>query len=345
MDTQILAKDNLIFMCVAGSHAYGMATETSDKDYRGLFIGSPLNVLTPFFPVDQVMGLNGEKDSVVYEISKFMKLLTEQNPNILELLWVDQSSIMFSNESYSILRANRQELLSSKCRHTFAGYAFSQLKRIKGHNKWITNPQPKRRPKEIDFVSTVYNFTPNPLFNKHPPVHGYRAYNLTGELYALVDSEDTWVDIHEALIIQEGIMEYQIHKPAMIVKFNKELYKDHLNNWNHYWDWKNNRNEVRSQLEEKFGYDTKHASHLIRLLRMGKEILEEGVVKVMRPDADNLKDIRNGKFAYNEIIEMSEDLDADMEKAYTTTQLPFSTDLKLAGQLLMDEYHYHWKRG
>ncbi|AEZ66297.1 hypothetical protein phiTE_131 [Pectobacterium phage phiTE] len=37
-----------------------------------------------------------------------------------------------------------------------------------------------------------------------------------------------------------------------------------------------NRNAARHELEEKFGYDTKHAMHLVRLLRMSQEILETG---------------------------------------------------------------------
>lgn len=343
MDARKLAEDNLIFMCVAGSHAYGMATETSDKDYRGLFVGNPFNVVTPFFPTDQVMGLKGEKDSVVYEVSKFLKLLTEQNPNILELLWVDERNITFNSYWYKELRDNRQALLSSKCRHTFAGYAFSQLKRIKGHNKWINSPQPKRRPKEADFVSVVYNFTLHAPWNKVPPFEGVIAWNLGNDMYALTVANNSWIDKHEALVIQEGVMEYQTGKPALIVKFNRQLYKEHLENWTHYWEWKNNRNEVRSELEEKFGYDTKHASHLIRLLRMGKEILDEGVVKVMRPDSEDLKAIRAGKYTYEEIVQMAEGLEADMEASYKTTSLPFSVDPKLAAQLLVDIYFDFWR--
>jgi len=45
-------------------------------------------------------------------------------------------------------------------------------------------------------------------------------------------------------------------------------------------------------LEAKFGFDTKHAMHLIRLLRMAREILETGVVHVKRPDAEELSAIR-----------------------------------------------------
>lgn len=355
MDTQQLAKDNLIFMCLAGSHAYGMATPESDKDYRGLFVGMPRNVMTPFFPIDQVTGVDGEKDSVVYEINKFMKLLTEQNPNILELLWVDEKFIGYNSIWYKELREHRKELLSSKCRHTFSGYAFSQLKRIRGHNKWINNPQPKRRPKEIDFVSVVYNFTNNKLWNKTVPTEGFKAYGLGNDMYALKQVSGkifdllfktnlppiNWIDIHEA------IKEVESHslttlKPDLIVKFSRQMYKEHVENWKSYWDWKKNRNEKRSELEKQHGYDTKHASHLIRLLRMGKEILETGEVLVLRPDTDDLKAIRNGKYTYDEIVEMAETMEAELEIAYKATALPWNVDMEFASQLLTDVYMDYW---
>jgi hypothetical protein len=48
----------------------------------------------------------------------------------------------------------------------------------------------------------------------------------------------------------------------------------------------------RTELVDKFGYDTKHAMHLVRLIRMAKEILIEGVVHVYRDDREELMDIR-----------------------------------------------------
>ena len=45
--------------------------------------------------------------------------------------------------------------------------------------------------------------------------------------------------------------------------------------------------EKRKGLVEKFGYDTKNAAHLIRLLDMGIEFLNEGVLYVKRKNANN----------------------------------------------------------
>lgn len=349
MDARKIAEDNLLFYTLSGSHAYGMNTPASDKDYRGLFYAPREIYLSAFKVVEQVEQFGGRKDSVVYELKKYIKLLTDQNPNILELLWVDPKFIQYKTPIYTHLHGCREFFLSSKAKFTFSGYAFAQLKRIKGHNKWINNPQPKRRPKEIDYVSVVWNQTPIKRYNKEVPFEGVQAWHLGNDLYGLFlldDCETTWHDKHEALVSKPVVelVENRSDDLAfdLIVKFNKQLYKEAVDNWNHYWEWKNNRNETRSVLEEQHGYDTKHASHLIRLLRMGVEILEGKGVIVLRPDASELLDIRNGKFTYEQILKEAEGLESKLNELYNTTKLPHHIDQDAVDKILTDLNEWGW---
>lgn len=56
--------------------------------------------------------------------------------------------------------------------------------------------------------------------------------------------------------------------------------------------------EKRKQLVKKFGYDTKNAAHLIRLLKMCKEFIETGRVNVYRTeDRDQLLEIKSGQWS------------------------------------------------
>lgn len=104
--------------------------------------------------------------------------------------------------------------------------------------------------------------------------------------------------------------------------FQEEQYKGALRRWNQYLGWKKERNPTRAELEEKFGYDTKHAMHLIRLLRMGVEILEHGIVLTYRPDCAELMQIRNGLWPYDDLIKYAEDMDLKLQKLYDTSKLP-----------------------
>lgn len=73
---------------------------------------------------------------------------------------------------------------------------------------------------------------------------------------------------------------------------------------------------------EKYGYDTKNAMHLIRLLKMGIEILTEGEVNVLRHDNRELMDIRNGKYKREEIESEAKRLQDLLDAAYVHTSLP-----------------------
>jgi len=83
---------------------------------------------------------------------------------------------------------------------------------------------------------------------------------------------------------------------------------------------------VRADRILEFGMDTKNALHLIRLLRMGCEILETGEVHVRRPDAAELLEIKEGRLLVEEVLEVSEQLQLRLSEAYTRTRLPDEPD-------------------
>ena len=81
-------------------------------------------------------------------------------------------------------------------------------------------------------------------------------------------------------------------------------------------------------MEEKYHYDPKHAMHLVRLIRMGKEILETGKVNVDRTkiDAKELIEIRNGSWTYEQLEEYAQNMDAELGILYETSKLQKHTD-------------------
>jgi len=157
-------KEHTRYLVVAGSHSYGMATEKSDIDIRGWCIPPKkywLSYHKRFEQHDPTWELNecpwkeaiqayaGSQqftipnlpiDAGVYNISKFMKLAADCNPNIIELLFVDNEDVLVCAPEAVILREARHEFLSSKCKYTFGGYAYAQLKRINAHRRWLLSP-------------------------------------------------------------------------------------------------------------------------------------------------------------------------------------------------------------
>ncbi len=342
-----LMADNMLVKHFAGSIAYGTNLPTSDVDYRGVFCGDPVNVRTPFFPVRECED-SDEEDTKLYELAHFMKLCLDCNPNIIETLWVDDRDIVFRTPAYDMLRENRHKLLSSKIAFTTSGYAIAQLKRIKGHNKWINNPQPEQKPQQADYVSLVQWFGQSKMmprdFSLRDFQSPYRVVPFGGETYGLYPA------VNKQTFSDDGSLNHQfdgdrteLGSPLAVVKFNKDVWREDCDRHTNYWTWKKNRNETRSELEEQHGYDTKHAMHLVRLLRMGVESLRDGEIVVRRPDAQELLDIRNGSMTYDEVVAYAESMDKEVREVwYKKTDLPKKPDIKFAARLLMDVQDLVW---
>jgi predicted nucleotidyltransferase len=93
----------------------------------------------------------------------------------------------------------------------------------------------------------------------------------------------------------------------------------------------------RKQLVEKYGYDTKNASHLIRLLRMGVEFLTEGELYVERTiDASQLLEIKKGGWKLEEVQKEADRWFKNAEQAYINSKLPNEPDKEKINDLLID---------
>jgi uncharacterized protein len=136
----------LIFEVVAGSRAYGLETEKSDTDIRGVYV----------LPKEMFYGLeytgqvnNDTNDIVYYELKRFVELLAKSNPNILEMLNVPEHCILHRDSIMDMLQP--EMFVSKMCEKTFANYAFTQVKKAYGLEKKIVNPVEAERKTVLDF--------------------------------------------------------------------------------------------------------------------------------------------------------------------------------------------------
>jgi len=79
----------------------------------------------------------------------------------------------------------------------------------------------------------------------------------------------------------------------------------------------------------------KNGSHLIRLLKMGTELLLTGRINVMRPDAKHLLDIKQGKFSLKQVTTESELLFEEMRAARSKSVLKDTVDKNKIDALLI----------
>ena len=251
--------DNVHYETIMGSVAYGVSSDTSDMDIYGFCI-PPKHMVFPHLN-GEIMGFGRQKkrfeqfqqhhiqdqdamagkgrdyDVTIYSIVRYFQLCMENNPNMLDSLFTNQTSVLHATQVGNLVRENRKIFLSKKCFHTFKGYAFAQLKKIK-----TRNPHGKRK--------------------------------------------------------------------AVV---------------------------------EEFGFDVKHAYHLVRLLSQVEQLLLEGDMDLQEKGRrEHMKAVRNGDISQNEIEQWFSEKERQLEKLYHESKIPHSPDEPKIKQLLVDclEMHY-----
>jgi hypothetical protein len=133
-----------------------------------------------------------------------------------------------------------------------------------------------------------------------------------------ITSEQQWASAARKIGLSDNFIEL-MQKERQYTSAKRE--------WDQYQNWRKTRNKSRSALEEKFGYDTKHAYHLVRLIRMCREVLTTGKVIVKRPDREELLAIRNGSWTYDQLIDFADREEVELNLLYDKcTILPKTPD-------------------
>lgn len=98
----------------------------------------------------------------------------------------------------------------------------------------------------------------------------------------------------------------------------------------------------RKALVDKYGYDTKNAAHLIRLLKMGIEFLSTGQMNVFRHDNEMLIEIKYGKWKLEKVQAEADRLFKMAEESFVNSKLPDRPDYEKANMLCEEiilQYH------
>ncbi len=123
-----------------------------------------------------------------------------------------------------------------------------------------------------------------------------------------------------------------------LLYFNKEGYSKYCKDYKEYWEWVSNRNESRYENTKNHGknYDAKNMMHTFRLLEMATEIATQKTINVKRPNRDFLLNIKKGKFEYQELLGLANDLQLKMEKAFEQSDLQDKPDREMINKLTFD---------
>lgn len=121
--------ENIILEGICGSKAYGLDTDQSDTDIKGIYLLPTKTVLGLNFNPQKTTIDHTDPDWAYYEAGKFMKLVSGGNPTLTELLFLQEYTIM--NHVGQLLVDNRDIFLSTDAIiNAYSGYTYSQAKRL-----------------------------------------------------------------------------------------------------------------------------------------------------------------------------------------------------------------------
>ena len=311
--------DNIVLLGLGGSYAYGTNNENSDIDVRGVATHSAEDILTRK-GFEQVV--NEETDTTVYSLEKIISLLSNCNPNTIEILGLEPWQYFYVTDIGQALIDNRDMFLSKRAIHSFGGYASSQLRRLENRAA-RTMEQTKREEFILRSIENAKYTFPTKFFEC--PEDAIKLY-IDKAVNPDYDTE-IFMDVD---LKHYPLRDYKSMWSEMIA-IVKEYAKIGARN--------------RKAIERgKLG---KHMMHLVRLYLMCFDILEKGEIVTYRAkEHEFLMDIRNGKYLDDEdhpiaeFYDIVDELENKLEYWKEHTELPANPDYDRINKFLAEA---NWK--
>jgi hypothetical protein len=331
---------HLVYEVVSGSRSYSLDTPASDWDYKGVFI-VPHDV---FYGLDYPEQLQDETNDIVYyELGKLFRLLGKSNPNILEIIAVDNEFVKKRHDHIRSLDLSR--ILSKQCGETFGGYALSQIRKARGVRARINTPDDLKKKTPLDYCVVVSEKGAVPLQaylqerNLNPANFMLTTIPDCHNLYRLHDGG-------RGIVNDDSPHQLNVHEESdfeaiAVVSFNRGQFSAYHKEYKGFWEWRANR-MMNNLSTESEAYDCKNMMHTFRLLDTALGIAKDGELNVKSSERDFLMDVRNGRFELKKMVAMAEEKLEEVNQAFAQCALRNEPDAEYLHSRLVAirEEHY-----
>ena len=309
----------IMLLGLSGSYGYGTNREGSDVDFRGVTLNLPSDLigLTSFEQFE-----DRTTDTVIYGFNKFVSLLVNCNPNIIELLGLDDDQYYIRSELGQTLLDNRHLFLSKRAAASFGHFADAQLRRLQNAIARDSLPQSER---EQHILRSVRNSLED--FNKRQREEERNNTRLYVDA-AVTEGLDT------EIFLDVDLKHYPLRRYTDMMNTLNSVIRD--------YDKIGKRNHKKDDT-----HLNKHAMHLIRLFMMGIDILQNEEIRTHRPKEDLtlLMSIRNGDYMEegkmsDRFFDMLADYEERFEQAERASTLPDTPDMDRIEELV-EEINRH----
>jgi hypothetical protein len=290
----------LIFKTLAGSRLYGVATEESDYDYKGVFMEDLWELLEKKDDVRRATDSTSNSEVELFSLNYYMKLLGQGQVIPLDMLFAPKDLWTDSSEEWEAIHAQRKHMVSSNIT-PFVGYAKGQAMKygLKG-NKILTIE------KAIKLVELNFSFD-----------------NICTEL---VDMDGISFEVEKTS--NRDVRHIVICGKSFGETTKADLWLGPLQ--------KLRKSFGRRAEQAADGIDLKAQYHTVRICCEAVELLTTGELTFPRPEADTLIKIRAGEFTSEQLEAMVEKNFEMVKFAEENTSLPAKPDTEKMNQLVYD---------
>lgn len=310
--------NNIILLTLGGSHAYGLETESSDLDVRGIYLNSKEEILSMKCKEKPVV--NVETDTSVYPLKHMIKLLTDCNPNVIEIVGTKEEHLFIFKPEGKLIRDNAQIFLSRKLAYTFGGYATSQMRRLKNAIARDEYPQAE---KEQHILESIQGQRVHVETN-------YTSFE-NDKIKTYIDKSNK-VDFDTEIFVDIDLKHYPLRDLKSMINDMYNVVRDYESVGH-----RNNKKDIP--------HLNKHIMHTLRSIIMGTEILEGKSINTYREhDKDFFYKLRNGyyvkdndgKLDYSDVFLIVEEYTKKFHYAVENTVLPNQPDYNAINELVME---------
>lgn len=312
-------KKDLVLLTLQGSRGYGVHSNTSDFDIKGVYME----------PIEELLGYGGitesdmdtDNDTSLYSFRRAIELLCKGNPSMLNIIGCKPIESLYATEVGKQLVETREMFYTTKCIQTFGGYATRQLNQLESFLTYDLDTQKLQRRVERSLRQAVSHFN-----ETYPNVGELGVKNENGVL--IVDFKGLVCPLEEIKGVLSEIR--NIHQQYL------QLGK---------LTGRNNR-----PTPQKID---KHASHLVLLYVQLIDILEgKGLVTYMGGRIPELLRIKEGYYrnvdntykpAFFELVEKYQEKVDELAK--TTTLPPYVDSVKVQEFVYECTCKHHKVRG
>lgn len=319
----------ILIKAVAGSHLFGLNTENSDMDYKGVYIpsvkdiilGTDTGTISTTTGKDHQRNTKDDVDCQLFSLKKFMTMLDNGDTAALELLFTPDNMIIEKSPKWDKIVSLRDKLISKKT-NALIGYIRQQT------NKYAVVGS------RLNELMLLMNKLKE-LEKLHP-----QGSKIKQEWDTIVEFVKPLNYINIIELPTKSTINPTMN-PAIEVlgsKFDHHTSFSVINKWLKD-SWKERGQRAR-EARKNNGIDRKALSHALRCIIQGKELFDTGKITLPHSGSNRelLMGIKTGSVSFDEFQVILEDKFKEFEKSVDNSRLPDKLNKDFTDDIILSFY-------